>query len=131
MLKVTPYLYFNGNCAEAIALYQKAFNVKVEEIWPYEEGSDLVAHADFEIGGDPICLCDAEQPVTVGNNTMIAIQFDAEDESDAAWAKTAFDTLKESGEVIEELEENSWNKCHGILVDKFGLRWQMCGGMKE
>jgi PhnB protein len=27
-MKIKPYLHFNGNCAEAIEFYEKAFGVK-------------------------------------------------------------------------------------------------------
>ena len=30
-MKVSPYLSFNGNCAEAAAFYEEAFNVKAEQ----------------------------------------------------------------------------------------------------
>jgi len=123
-MKVNPYLYFNGNCAEAIALYEKAFNVKAE-IMPNAE--NLVSHAQFEIGGDSINLCDAEHPVKIGDNMVITIHFN---EPEAVAAKAAFDTLKEGGEVIMELEENSWNTCFGLLADKFGVKWMMCQGAK-
>jgi len=129
MKNVTPYLYFNRNCTEVIALYEKAFDVKVE-VWLNEEVDNFVDHAHFEIGASTICLCDAEQPINAGDNMMLAIEFDAEDEHELAMAKVTFDILKESGEVIIALEENSWNKCFGILTDKFGVKWQMCGGMK-
>jgi len=129
MKNVSPYLYFNGNCIEVITLYEKAFDVKVEA-WMNEEVDNLVDHAHFEIGASCICLCDAENPVKAGDSMMLAIEFDAEDENELTKAKATFDTLKESGEIIMELEENSWNKCFGILTDKFGVKWQMCGGMK-
>jgi len=129
MKSVSPYLYFNGNCTDAITLYEKAFDVKAEA-WLNEEVDNFVEHAHFEIGASCICLCDTESPVKAGDNMMLAIEFDAEDEHELMMAKVAFGILKENGEVIMELEENSWNKCFGILTDKFGVKWQMCGGMK-
>ena len=125
-MKVNPYLYFNGNCTEAIALYEKAFHVQAE-VMPHEDTENLVGHAAFAIGGDSINRCDAEHPVQIGDNMMITIHFD---EPELAVAKAAFNTLKEGGQVIMELEENAWSKCFGILVDPFGVKWNMCGGLK-
>ena len=130
-MKVSPYLYFNDNCIEAITLYEKAFNTNViAQMMPDEKGGSFVAHAEFKIGGDTIFLYDAEQPVKFGDNMMIAIQFNAEDENELAMAKKAYDTLKDGGEIIMALEETSWSKCYGILIDKFGVKWNMWGGAK-
>jgi len=121
-MKISPYLFFNGNCADAIALYEKAFRVKAE-CMPNEEAENLIAHAQLEVGGDSIMLCDTEQPVRFGDNMMVTIQFG---ESEATAVKVAFDTLKEGGQVIMELEETEWSKCFGLLTDRFGVKWNMC-----
>jgi len=121
-MKVSPYLFFNGNCTEAIAFYEKAFNVKAE-IMLNEEATNFVSHAQFEIAGDAIMLCDAEQPINHGDNMMVTIRFH---ESELTIARAAFDTLKEGGMLIMELEETSWSKCFGLLIDKFGVKWNMC-----
>jgi len=130
-MKVNPYLYFNDNCTEAVTLYEKAFDTKVvAQMMPIEGGGSFVAHAEFKIGGDTIFLCDAEHLVKIGDNVVVTIQFDADDSGELSRAKMAFDTLKESGEILMELEEQPWSKCFGILIDKFGVKWNMCGGLK-
>lgn len=65
-VKVRVYLFFNGNCAKAIALYEKAFEIKAEFILRYKdmtpkEGSrhpdgieDLVMNAWLKLGNDEI-----------------------------------------------------------------------------
>ena len=118
-MRVNPYILYNGNCAEAVALYEKAFSVKAE----IEVAKNLVGHAEFKIGSDVIMLCDSEEAVKVGDNIMISIRFD---ENEKTLATEAFDILKEEGEVIMELGETSWSKCFGLLVDKFGIQWNMC-----
>jgi len=121
-MKVNPYLSFNGNCAEAVALYEKAFNVKAQ-VEMQEQAKNLVGHAEFNIGSDVIMLYDAAEAIEVGNNIMITIRFD---EPELTEARAAFDTLKAGGQVIMELGETSWSKCFGLLVDKFGIQWNMC-----
>ncbi|MCL2828853.1 MAG: VOC family protein [Oscillospiraceae bacterium] len=123
-MKISPYLWFNGNCAEAVALYEKAFHVKAE-VMPNEEAENLVGHAQFKLGNDFVMLCDvpADAPATFGNNMQITINFDA---PDADAMKAAFHALKEDGEVLIALEENDWSKCFGLVVDKFGVMWSIC-----
>jgi len=123
-MKISPYLWFNGNCAEAVAFYEKAFHVKAE-VEPNEEGGTLVGHAQFSLGNDFVMLCDvpAETPATFGNNMQITINFD---EPDAAAMKAAFHTLTEGGEVLIALEKTDWSNCFGLVVDKFGVMWSIC-----
>ena len=118
-MKVNPYLSFNGNCVEAVALYEKAFNVKAV----IEQEENLISHAEFEIGDYQLMLFDSPEPVKIGDNIMITIRFD---KNEIELAKFAFETLAQSGEIIMPLEETSWSKCFGLLVDKFGINWNMC-----
>jgi len=132
-MKISPYVSFGGNCAEAIAFYEKAFNVKAE-ITRYKdappdngyqtpEGTEnLVMHAQFEVGCEVIMLCDMppEYPFKAGGNIAIMAEFD-----DVGSAKAAFDALKVDGEVDMELQETFWSKCFGALTDKFGINWNI------
>ena len=132
-MKISPYLSFNGNCADALAFYEKAFHVKAdimrykdapaENFYQSPEGTEnFVLHAQFELGGESIMLsdCPPEYPVTLGNNITITLEFD-----DAAAATAVFDALKEDGEIHMELQETFWSKCFGSLTDKFGISWNI------
>lgn len=131
-MKATPYISFDGNCAQAIALYEKAFQAKSQIMYykdaPPDNGYDaadgtenLVMHAQITLGGGAIYLCDMppQSPVTAGDNIAIMIDFD-----DMAAAKAAFAALRDGGEVAMELQETFWSKCFGSLTDKFGIIWQ-------
>jgi len=132
-MKISPYISFNGNCAEVIAFYEKAFNVKAEifrfkdappEVgYQLPEGTEnLVMHAQFELGGAMIMLSDMppDYPARHGDNIAIMVEFD-----DAGSATAAFDALKEGGAVGMELQETFWSKLFGSLIDKFGICWNI------
>jgi PhnB protein len=138
-MKISPYIAFNGNCAEVVAFYEKVFNVKAEIIRykdaPAEQGyqtpsgsENFVMHAQFELDGESIMLCDVppEMPVTIGDNITIMAEFD-----DAASATAAFDALKQGGEIYMELQETFWSKLFGSLTDKFGISWNISVGCPE
>jgi len=138
-MKISPYISFNGNCAEAVAFYEKAFDVKAEIMRysdaPPENGyeaapgtENLVMHAQFEIDGEMIMLCDYPPVETVKIGTNIAIM--AEFES-VNVATMVFNTLKEGGEVSMELQETFWSKWFGSLTDKFGIIWNISIGCPE
>jgi len=120
-MKVNPYLSFNGNCAEAVAVYEKAFGVKAV-VEMCKEVKNAVVHAEFEIDGNVIMLFDFEG-VTVGDNVMITILFD---KTEKAKAEKAFDVLAKGGEVIMPLGKTEWSEYFGLLTDKFGVKWNMC-----
>jgi len=135
-MRICPYISFSGNCEDAVAFYEKAFNVKAE-IMRYKDAppgngyetsmgtENLIMHAQFEIGGEMIMLCDTppEYPIKAGSSIAIMVEFD-----DADYAKSAFNTLKGGGEIGMELQETFWSKCFGSLTDKFGINWNISIG---
>lgn len=135
-MRICPYVSFNGNCAEAVAFYEKAFNVKAEmmrykdappaEGYPAPEGTEnLVMHAQFEINGAAVMLCDMppDSPVKIGENIAVMVEFDSADT-----AKTAFAALKEGGAVTMDIQKTFWSECFGSLTDKFGINWNISIG---
>jgi uncharacterized glyoxalase superfamily protein PhnB len=46
-MKLTPYLNFNGNCAQAIEFYEKVFGAKADKIL-YKDAAKFVK--DLKIG---------------------------------------------------------------------------------
>lgn len=132
-MRISPYISFNGNCAEAVAFYEKALNVKAQIMrykdlpadsgYPTAAGTEnLVMHAHLEIGGEFIMLCDMppEYPVKVGANIAVMLELD-----NAEAAKSAFEALKEGGNVGMEIQKTFWSECFGSLTDKFGISWNI------
>jgi PhnB protein len=133
-MQVTPYLYFNGNCAEAIALYEKAFSAASEVMHYGDEPADaefgsppgcehLIMHARLRVGEQLLAyLCD--MPPNEKSNLGDALNIHVELDEEAA--KNAFETLKDGGNVTMELQKVFWAKgAFGSLVDKFGVSWMI------
>lgn len=133
-MKITPYLNFNGNCAEAIKLYEKAFGFKAQVMRykdaPASEGYQLtegtenfVMHACLTNREDyTIFLADMppNMPSSFGDGMSVLMELDSIDS-----IKSAFDVLKEGGKVTMELQETFWSKYFGSLEDKFGVNWML------
>jgi PhnB protein len=140
-MKIAPYLAFNGDCAEAIALYEKAFGVTADEPARYKDAppaegyeapestGDFIMHAQLTLGGDAIYLCDTtpDNPCNFSNGLSVHVSFGSEDA-----LKAAFDVLKQGGEAGMEPERTFWAQCFGTVTDKFGVSWMLsfeqCGG---
>ncbi|MDR1993324.1 MAG: VOC family protein [Nitrososphaerota archaeon] len=132
-MKASPYLIFNGNCVEAIKLYEKAFNTKINyckykdtppsENYPIQPGTEeLVMHATLFLGKSTIYLCDTtpDNKTTFGKGSFACVELDSVEN-----VKAAFEILKEGGKVFCEAQETFWNKCYAELEDKFGLKWSI------
>ena len=138
-MKISPYIAFNGNCADVVAFYEKVFNVKAD-ISRYSEAppendyvspkgtENYIMHAQFSVEGETIMLCDypSEAPAKPDSNIALMAEFD-----DVESAKSVFNALKVGGEVDMELQETFWSKCFGSLTDKFGVIWNISVGCPE
>jgi PhnB protein len=130
---VDVYLYFNGNCREAVEYYAQVFETEQSQIMAYgdnppnpeyplpEEAKDLVLHARLNINGSNVMFSDVfpDSPFTVGNNIGLAYV-----SKDIDQIKYLFNKLKDGGTVKMELQETFWSQCYGNLRDKFGIEWQ-------
>jgi len=131
---VDVYLYFNGNCREAVEYYAQVFETEKPQIMAYgdnppnpeyslpEEAKNLVMHSRLNINGSNVMFSDVfpGSPFTVGNNISLAYV-----SKDIDQVKQLFNKLKDGGSVKMELQETFWSKCYGNLTDKFGIEWQL------
>lgn len=132
-MAVNAYIYFNGNCREAVEFYSKAFGTEAPRIMTFgdtppnpayplsEQAKKLVLHAELKIEGSNVMFSDTfpGNPFTLGNNVSLSVVSNNEDN-----VKAYFNKMKEGGTVGMELQETFWSKCYGMLTDKFGIGWQ-------
>lgn len=129
--EATPFLNFNGDCGQAMALYERALGATVDDRRPWDpamfEGTavpeamqDGVMYARMSLGAVPIELSDVPPGTTVaaGTNTSVNLHFDDPDELDRCFA-----ALAETGTVQMPVETMFWGARFGKLVDEFGIQW--------
>jgi len=114
-----PHLHFGGDCTEAIALYEKAFNTKAMD---YDYADNKIAHAEMNIHGQKIFLNDGKEHFvnTFGVNCAahLILTFNTTEE-----LRACYDKLKEGGRLLAPFEETSYSKLVGNFLDKFGILW--------
>ena len=134
MILVTPNFNFSGNCNEAIDLYEKAFETKVDFILHYsdakkedfnkkltEKQKKYVYHAEMKIGTQRIMFSDIITfKIKKGNTFFLTITFETKED-----VKKAFNTLSEKGKIIIPLRRTTYSSCAGNVIDKFGIRWAL------
>ena len=114
-----PTFHCGGRCAEAIALYQKAFDLKIDSQGKDEE-TGLVYHTEARVGGQRIRLSDGgmERDTIQADSLFLAVVFDTVEEVDRA-----FDILKEGGTAIQPPHKPGFATCMSEVKDKFGFKW--------
>lgn len=129
MEPITPYLNFNGNAAEALAFYSKAFDGEIVFQQTYgdspmegkENWKDKVMHASFQAGSLVFMVSDIMSPedkVTSGNNTQLSLNFKHEEDIDRVFA-----AMSEGARITMPLQDTFWGAKFGMLVDKFDIHW--------
>lgn len=133
-MQIRPYLYFNGECADAIALYKRAFGGEVTMLMRYCDAppnpamanlpdafKDRILQAMLQIGDNVIRLSDSmgQGGNAPGERVAIVVECTAEE------VKRAFEALCEGGNVGMPLQQTFFSPCYGIVIDKFGVMWNL------
>jgi len=132
MIKVTPNFHFNGKCEQAIRLYEKTFNAKVECLLHYsdarpedydkeltQEQKNFVYHAEIYIGDQRIMMADV-MDTTLQPSYALSLTVTMETKEEVV---KAFDILKDGSKIIYPLHSTTYSSATCSLVDKFGFQW--------
>ena len=134
MIRVDPYLNFNGNTEEVFAFYKSVFGGNYTTVMRFGDmpGSEKMPLADknkilhiaLPIGGNVLMGTDAldsmNQQLTTGDNFHISISLDDEGET-----VRIFDRLSEDGDIIMPLNKEAWSELFGMCKDKYGIQWML------
>ena len=131
---IQPYLFFNGNCEQALDFYHKALGAEVEMSMHYKESPEppppgmlppgfenKIMHTSFRIGQTTVMAsdgCSSQKSKFEGFSLELSVQSEAE-------ADRAFAALAEGGKVTMPLAKTFWSPRFGMLEDKFGIGWMV------
>lgn len=138
-LKIAPYIVLDGNCADAVAFYEKvlgANNLGVQRFGDKpdlghpvpDEAKDRVLHAALEFDGQMLLFSDTfpGNPYKQGDQLTIALMT-----KDLERLSSIYNGLSDGGQVVMELQETFWSPSFGMVRDKFGITWQLSGEGSE
>jgi PhnB protein len=140
MLYCTPFLLFDGNCAEAMTFYQKCLggeltvtklaDTPMKDMFPAEKHNRIInAHltsGEVEISATDWMASPAFEPI-LGNMSAIYISSD-----EFEGLKKVFDKLKEGAqkEWFQDLHDMPFG-IYGQFFDKFGIQWIFRGAHSQ
>ena len=116
------HIFFNGNCIEAIHLYQRAFQAEVLVlIMNPENGKEQqVIHAEIAIHGEKLMLNDFGnlQGVTHPDGYQLVVQFESVSALEAAYHE-----MEDGAVILSPKQATDYSPCVTQLIDRFGTRW--------
>ena len=134
-MRMDPYLMFDGTCEAALSLYAKCLAGRMGSVFRYAgspmmdqvpaDWADKIMHASLELP-DRVLMGADSPPGTYRKpqGFTLSLQIANTDE-----AERAFGALAEGATVIMPLEKTFWAERFGVLVDRFGIPWQVnCEG---
>jgi PhnB protein len=131
---IQPYLFFNGNCEDAVEFYRKALGAKVECMMRFKDSPEppapgmvppgfenKIMHTSFSVGGTTIMAsdgCTETKQQFQGFSLSLTVPNEAE-------ADRYFNALAAGGQVQMPLTKTFWSPRFGMLQDKFGVGWMI------
>ena len=127
MKSIEAYLFFNGNCREAMEFYANCLGADLN-VMAYgdspepcpEAAKDKVMHAKVTKGSVLLMASDAtfDKPVQQGNNFSLTLNCESLEE-----IQRLFNAIGKDGNIIMPLTDTFWNAHFGMLTDQFGVNW--------
>ena len=130
-MPVTPYLFFDGRCEEAVEFYKKTLGAEVGMMMRFKDspdpgmcpaaGENKIMHACVKIGGTSVMASDGRnqgKPKFEG----FALSVNAKDEAEA---DRMFAALSDGGKVQMPLGKTFFAKRFGMVADRFGVGWMI------
>jgi len=129
-LNLNPYLFFNGNCEEALQTYERVLGGKIENLVKHKDSpdknvpagwGDKVLHGRFTIGDNVLMVSDAP-PQHAQNPQGFFVNINV---PDSATGERIFNALAQGGSVKQAYGKTFWTEGFGMLVDRFGIPWMI------
>jgi PhnB protein len=131
MMRLNPYLNFNGNCAAALKYYEKALGGKITMMMTFAESPTpdqvpadwrgKVMHARMTIGDQVLMGYDAPPDrYSPMKGFSVALSVDKPAEADRI-----FKELSAGGQVWMSMKQTFFAQRFGMLLDQFGTPWMI------
>ncbi|MBW7982032.1 VOC family protein [Enterobacillus tribolii] len=130
-MQIQPYIFFYGNCEEALNFYHTALGGEIIQLMRVSEAPenaqcpmtdpDKILHAAIRLGSSILMMSDGlsapPPPVATYSLSLIA--------PTVTQGETWFRQLSEGGDVTMPFGKTFWSPGFGMLADKFGIRWMV------
>jgi len=127
-MQMNIYLYFNGNCEEAMNFYKEALGGNIVSMMRYadapmpsdEDYKSKIMHGVMQAAGSTLMFSDSNKnhDAVTGNNFSVSLGFSSDDE-----ITNTFNAISAGGKITMPLQDTFWGAKFGMCCDKFGINW--------
>jgi PhnB protein len=133
MLQLDTYLFFNGNCAEAMRFYERTLGGELMLMKNSESpaaahtdprDADRIMHARLTVDDRWLMAsdCPTGQPYEGMKGFSLSLTYPTVEE-----ARRVFDKLSDGGKIAMPFAKTFWAEAFGMCVDRFGTHWMVNG----
>ena len=133
-MKLSIHLTYSGQCEAAFRFYERCLDGTIVTMLRYgdspmakhvpPEWREKIVHASLTVGGHVLAGADLLPKDFASPQGFFAL-LDIDDPSDA---ERVFHALSENGTVRMPIQKTFWASRFGVLVDQFGIPWEInCG----
>ena len=129
-MQLSPYLLFDGNCAEAFRFYERALGGRITALQTHgetpacdfvpREKHHTIVHACLDVDG--MLLMASDNPMGYDKPQGFSVSLGLKS---TAEARRIFDALADGGQVTMAFSETFWSPGFGMVVDRFGTPWMV------
>ncbi|MBU6389753.1 VOC family protein [Patescibacteria group bacterium] len=130
-ISLDVYLFFSGNCREAMEFYHSVFGgeLSIQTMGEVPGGAgemsdemkNRVTHASLHGGEVALLGSDNDRTEPYGTSN-ISLCLGGTDETKL---RELFNKLSQGGKVTSELKKEFWGDTFGTVTDKFGTDWMV------
>ena len=127
-MEMNIYLYFNGNCEEAMNFYKDALGGSIANISRYgdapmpcsEDYKSKIMHGVMQAAGTTLMFSDSSEQhkAVFGDNFSVSLNLHSDEE-----ITKAYHAISAGGIVTMPLQDTFWGAKFGMCCDKFGVNW--------
>lgn len=140
MPQLDSYIFFDGQCAEAMRFYERTLGGRMETFMTYADSpvppqdgqcgvgaAHRIMHACLVLDGRMLMASDVPEGMhkPMGGFSL-SLNYPT-----VAEAERVFHALADGGTVLMPLNKTFWAETFGMLADRFGTPWMVGGGMQQ
>jgi PhnB protein len=128
---IQPYLFFHGNCEEAMRFYERVLKGKITDLLPHAgtpaeehvspEWKTKILHARLEVGDAALLASDSPyEKDSEKRGSSVSLHLHSIEE-----AERIFEELSAEGNVTMPMAPTFWALRFAMFEDRFGVPWMI------